>query len=144
MRSFAISLAAVTLAGGLASAAVAGESEASAVKDAVTAFAVAGDTQDLAAMTQVLHPEFRVVFVTKGQPGLTVLPRATYLSMLEAGKLGGSPRTVTFGTIDSQDGLAVVHAEMQREGARFHSTLNLAQVDGAWQVVQDAVVFQPL
>lgn len=109
----------------------------------VRAFAKAADARDGAALERLLHPEFRVVFNLKGSTESAVLPRATWFSMLEAGKLGGVPRTLTIHSSSAEKGLATVVATLDGASGRFESAFTTLEDAGCRRIVQDAVVFTP-
>jgi len=111
---------------------------APAVEEVVRSFAAAGDARDLTALQTLLHPGFRVV-ADMGPGAVSTLDRATYLSLLEQGKIGGGARAVELSEIQVDRNIATVRATLTRTDAVFHTTWTLAQTEQRWQIVQDAV-----
>src|SRR5688572_15588088 len=96
------------------------------VKQAVEAFAEGGDERDVVELDRVLDPSFRVVFALPGKEA-SLLSRADYLGMIRAGKIGGSKRQLSFGTVDIQGTIAHVKVTMQRADATFDAVLTLVR-----------------
>jgi hypothetical protein len=111
------------------------------ISAAINAFVQAADTRDAEKMEAILDPNFRVIFATGGN--VSALDRATYVSLLQAGKIGGDQRSVSFH--DTQlDGLfAHAKATITSPKATFESQYTLIQRDGSWRLLQDATVFTP-
>lgn len=109
--------------------------------DAVDTFVRAGDARDVSALETVLHPDFRVV--AQMPDGVSVLPRATYLSLIQGGKIGGVPRTADYDVVMHQGDLATVKGTLDSAAAHFDCTWTLAKGEGGWTVIQDAVVYSP-
>jgi len=110
-------------------------------EQAVRAFVDAADTQDVSALQAVLHEDFRVL--ARMPDGWSMLDRATYLSLIEAGTFGGVKRKTRLDSVQSTGELATVVGSLSSKAATFESSWTVVQVDGAWKVVQDATIFQP-
>lgn len=108
---------------------------------AVEAFVNAGDTRDVTRLEAVLHPDFRVL--AQMPDGLSVMDRATYLQLITAGTIGGSPRSRDLDVVMLSGDLATVKGTLDSTAAHFDCTWTLARSAGGWQVVQDAVVYVP-
>jgi len=110
---------------------------------AVMAFVGAADRRDLAEMEALLHPDFRVAVTVLGSDSVRTIDRATYLSLLGAGKLGGTPRRATIDGRVERGAMAHVTATLVGDGGRFSSAYSLAGQPGGWRLLQDATVFEP-
>ena len=110
---------------------------------AVLSFATAADNRDVTALEGLLDESFRVVFTVKGSDEVSTIDRATYLSLLQAGKLGGVPRDVQVSQAASTGALASAKASLTSSAAFFESEYTLVQRRGQWRLLQDATVFTP-
>ncbi|MEZ4317467.1 MAG: nuclear transport factor 2 family protein [Myxococcota bacterium] len=110
-------------------------------KEAVRAFVDAADAQDTAKLEKALHPEFRVV--AQMPDGVSVLSRETYVGLVGAKKIGGTPRKQAYDAVVRTGDLATVKGTLDSEAAHFDSTWTVVRTDAGWQVVQDATVFEP-
>jgi Putative lumazine-binding len=117
---------------------------ATAAIDAMRAFARAADRRDATALETLLHPAFRVVFITKPGAAPTVIERAQYLQLVRDGKLGGRERTIDIRSVAAGDGFAVGGLRLAHAAAAFKSTLTLIQVGDDWRLLQEAVIATPV
>lgn len=121
------------------------ESSEKAVRTAVTDYLTAGDVRDVTGLEATLNPAFRAcVNQFMGKPGVTVIDRADYLSLISAEKLGGTPREVTIKSVEVIGNIAVVRAFLDSEKLTFDSIYTLAKdAQGDWTVVSDTPFVQP-
>lgn len=110
-----------------------------AITSTIERFAKGGAERDRAVLESVLHDDFRVVFTWTHEPGVSSLDRATYLGLIDAGKLGGVEATVTMGRVVVHDQLATAEATLLRTDVRFDAIYTLVRDDSGWRIVQDAV-----
>jgi aminopeptidase N len=112
--------------------------------EVVEAFAKSADQQNSAKMDKVLHKDFRaLVNRLFGSKDLSVTDKKTYLSLLEAKKIGGDNRTVIINSINIQGANAYVHATFKGESLIFNTYLLLVEnEDGTWQIVNDMPVIE--
>jgi hypothetical protein len=110
---------------------------------AVISFATAADNRDVPALEGLLDESFRVVFTVKGSDEVSTIDRATYLSLLQAGKLGGVTREVRVSQAIATGSLASAMASLASPAALFESEYTLIQRGGKWRLAQDATVFTP-
>ena len=115
------------------------------VRAVITEFLTAGDLRDVTRLDAVLNPQYRVsVNQFMGSPGVTVIDRASYLGMIKAGKLGGTPREVRFKSVEVVGNLAFVRAELESEELHFDNLLVLAQDGlGDWTLLSDTPYVTP-
>ena len=118
-------------------------SPASDANQAITAFARAADAQDVAALTSVLHDDFRVSFVVRGTESASQLSKEQYLGMAKAKKLGGDRRAVKVVSLDVQGPLAFARVRLTGKKASFESMMTLLKSEGRWRVLSDSVLFAP-
>lgn len=111
--------------------------------DAVLAYVEAGDSRDLRALKSLTHESFRVVARMPGAEEPSVMPRATYLDLLKAGKIGGTPRETQLTAVLHDAVFATVKGTLDSDAAHFDSTWTLVRTEGRWLVVQDTTVFTP-
>ena len=130
----------------LHSLAIAGRPDASGATEAVDtllAYIEAGDARDIGAVQRLTHDAFRVVAQMPGAEGPTVMPRKTYLDLLEGGKIGGTPRETQVTVVLHDDAFATIKGTLDSDAAHFDSTWTLVRAEGRWLVVQDSTVFSP-
>jgi ketosteroid isomerase-like protein len=111
------------------------------ISAAIQAFISAGDARDSQQMEGILDPNFRVIFSSNSQ--VSALDRATYLSLLQAGKIGGDTRQLELTHTQSEGVFARASANITSPKAHFASEYTLIQRDGQWKLLQDATVFTP-
>jgi hypothetical protein len=110
---------------------------------AILSFASAADNRDAAPLETLLDEQFRVLFCVKGSEAVNAISKSQYLSLLQAGKLGGVPRQVAFLSASVDGSLARVSAVLTSPSARFESEYTLVLRGGQWRLVQDATLFFP-
>lgn len=115
------------------------------IKQTVERFAEAGAQRDLQTLEAVLHPEYRVLANRfADNPGLTILSRAQYLSMMEAEQIGGNAVTVVFDQVMIHAHSASVQASFNSDQTAMKLFLLLIQTaEGQWQITSDMAVVLP-
>lgn len=120
--------------------------DSTAARAALTEFIRAADVRDLDRLERVLNPEFRV-FVNQfmGKPGVTVIDRTTYLGMIRAEKLGGTPRTLGIKSVEVVGNNAYVRATLASKALHFESHYLLVEDQaGDWTVLSDIPYVTPV
>ncbi|WMX14268.1 nuclear transport factor 2 family protein [Aureispira sp. CCB-E] len=117
---------------------------AKGIVDVVEMFAKSADQQNVTKMKKVLHKDFRALVNRMfGSKDLSVTDKETYLSLLEAKKIGGDDRAVRINSISIQGANAYVHATFVGKKLIFNTYLLLVeQEDGTWQIVNDMPVIE--
>lgn len=116
-----------------------------AAQDAVLAFIKAGDDRNIVALEKLIHENFRAL---AHPPGTTIVQpviesRAHYLTLIQEGKIGGKPRTVSLQSADVWTNTAIVRVEMESTELHFSSTFSLFYApETGWQIVHDLVELQ--
>ena len=123
-------------------AAIAQKSDMNAIKSTITAFAKAGDNQDVSALEPLLDANYRVVMNQLfGSTEVSVMPRAVYIEKIRAKEFGGDTRTLTFENVQVNGNTAVAQVLFKGQKMSFNSLLTLTQnAKGDWQLVQDCPV----
>lgn len=107
------------------------------IKEAVAAFAKAGDTNDVQLLEQVLHPNYQNVqdgFFA--EPGLYQISKADYKKLVGDKTFGGVPRSIDFQSIDEYGNhMAVVNATLESKELLFHSVIVVVKEKDDWQVL---------
>jgi hypothetical protein len=119
------------------------EARAPSAQEAALAFVAAGDRQDIAGLDQVLHPSFRVLFVTAGKTGETELSRAQYLQLVRDKKLGGDTRTVEVVSAETVDRVSFLRLRIRGKQSSFETLETWVEVGERWLLASDHVVFSP-
>lgn len=113
--------------------------EKAAIEKAVKSYAKSGDMQDVAALKNSLHPQYRLVW-WGGQGEPFISDRASFLSKFESKEYGGDTRTVTISSVSVFDGInASVKAVMDGKAAEMRSFFSMIKVDGEWKIVGELV-----
>ena len=104
---------------------------------AVNKFIIGGDTSDLNLLNEVLHPEYsNVQNGFFGEPGIYVISKQKYLSLIEEKTFGGIPREMEVEYVNIEGNIAMVKANLKSEQLIFKSFISLVQAeDNAWQVI---------
>ncbi|MEL7226572.1 MAG: nuclear transport factor 2 family protein [Cyanobacteria bacterium J06576_12] len=110
-----------------------------AIEQAVRDFASAGDQQNVEKLETVLHPQFRaVVNRLFGSEEVSLMDKAVYLQLIEAGKIGGDERSVHILQLEVVGNNASVRAVLDGKAMHFTTFMSLVKnTDGSWQVIGD-------
>ena len=114
-------------------------SDLKAIKQVVTNFVAHVDARQSDQAAVLLHQDFRVVAnQLMGSTEVSLLNKATYLELLEAGKIGGDQRRVTFRAVDISGNNAQVKATLKGQKLQFDTYFTLVKdATGQWLLVQD-------
>ena len=74
----------------------------------------------------------------------TSLDTPTYISLMEARKIGGQPVTLTIDAVSLTPEVAWVDATRMTPTHRFQDHITLVRDEGAWRISSTAVVAAPL
>lgn len=119
---------------------------AKAIIEAVEMFAKSADQQNVSKMEKILHKDFRALLNRLfGSKDLSVTNKATYLSLLEAKKIGGDDRKVIINSMDIKGSNAYVQATFHGKKLIFETYLLLVESEnGTWQIVNDMPVIEKI
>ncbi len=116
------------------------------IQAAILAFLEGGDKRNKELLSGVLHADFRsTVNRFAGCSDLLLIPKETYLTWIEQGKIGGSLRTVISMDMEVAGYVAAAKVKMQSEKVAFTSFygLILNQRD-EWQLISDLPFASPI
>ena len=103
----------------------------------LTDFTQGAAERDTSRVASTLHPEARQ-FVAMPD-GLQVIDRDSYLSLLSAGKIGGTATTRELLMVEI-DGTRATARQTRDVGAfTLHDTISLMQVEGSWLIVSASI-----
>ncbi|MEL6671842.1 MAG: nuclear transport factor 2 family protein [Bacteroidota bacterium] len=113
--------------------------EVGAIKTVIQQFSKAGDQRDVAALKNLLHENYRVIFNRAfGSDAMQIMDKATYVQLIEAGKIGGDQRKVEIVSVDVEEHIASVKVIQTSEKAIFRSYMILAKdANQQWKLVSD-------
>lgn len=116
-----------------------GGTQEKSIKKVIKQFAKAVETRDMPGLETILHADFRVVANRfKGGESAVVLSREAYLSMMQAGKIGGSPYQVGEINVSVHAHSASVEVTFEAKDHNMHIFLTLIQnAREQWQIVSD-------
>ncbi|MBK6686731.1 MAG: nuclear transport factor 2 family protein [Deltaproteobacteria bacterium] len=115
--------------------------EAREVEGTVTKFTSAMDRRDVSTVTQLSMPDLRVSFVV-GEGPLMSMGRGELVEMLQAGKVGGAPRTLKIHAVAGNGTFAVAHGTLERTDANFDVVWQLTRTKEGWRIHADATSMQ--
>lgn len=113
-----------------------------AVLTAVTTFAQAATTHDVAALQTCLAPS-AVQHVRMGE-AWTPLPTPAYLQLLREKKIGGEPVNLEVHEVSWMEEVATVHMTRLTPSTAFDDVLTLAHSAEGWTIVGATVVVTPV
>jgi hypothetical protein len=114
------------------------KTETENIREMLTRYFIAVDAQNAIDAGGYLESNFRVVLNNfKDLPEPTVLDKNQYLGMMQAGKVGGSPRSVSFEFIDSNRSVAIAKVVLESENTVFRSYYQLINKAGSWYILSD-------
>lgn len=112
------------------------------IRQAITDFIKGGDDSDMALLSRVLHPDFRVInngFM--GTPGVTIIDKEKYISNIEAGIFGGLPREMMIESIDASETIAFVKLRLESAENSFVSYNSMVlDANNEWKVINNLAV----
>lgn len=98
----------------------------------------AGDDNDVQALEDVTHANFRIVLNDKKEADIKIVDRATYIDLIAKKVFGGTPRKVEIQLLDIFGNTnATVKTKLTSGEVTFYNYYSLLKVDGKWWVVQD-------
>lgn len=109
------------------------------VETLIRAFVNAGDQQDQTAVASLLDENYRTIMNKLfGSEETSLMDKATYLSLLESGKIGGDTREVKIKSIDIVQDNAYVKAELIGKKLKFTSFFLLVKTrSNEWKLISD-------
>lgn len=111
--------------------------EFAAISTAVEDFIFGADQRDEARVAGALHDQFRLVLNGFTAPGqLTTMDKSAYLAGMQAGKIGGQPRSLEVTHLERRGNVANVTVLAASTALRFTTYLSLVEMpDGRWQII---------
>jgi hypothetical protein len=101
-------------------------------------YIAAVDAGDFKKAEKFMDKEFRVVLNNYNNSGTVAsIGREQYLAMMEAGKVGGNKRILSFLLIDVQENAALVKVKLEGEKDVFVNYYNLVKKNNEWLIVND-------
>ncbi|MCR9248936.1 MAG: nuclear transport factor 2 family protein [bacterium] len=114
-----------------------------AIKETITAFAKAGDSNDTNSLDQYLDDNFRIVMNQLfGSKDVMLVDKAGYIAKIGSKEWGGDSRELEFENITVNNTSASVKVIMKSSKSTFSSLITLIKnSDGKWKLVSDVPVF---
>ncbi len=115
-----------------------------AVKQTITAFSKAGDTNDVSELEKHLDDNYRVVMNRLfGSTEVAVMPRAAYIEKIRTKEFGGDTRKLTIENIVVNGNTASARVTFAGTKMTFVSLITLVRDnEGAWRLISDVPVIQ--
>ena len=111
------------------------------METAVLSYARGADQQDVSALDKVFHKDFQVLAITP--EGVRKLDKATYLKLIEAKKIGGTPREAQIESTHVDGPVAMVRLTLRSEKVVFHDHLTLLKENDHWVIVANVTRVTP-
>lgn len=114
-----------------------------AIKETITAFAKAGDSNDTNSLDQYLDDNFRIVMNQLfGSKDVMLIDKAGYMAKIGSKEWGGDSRELEFENITVNNTSASAKVIMKGSKSTFSSLITLIKnSDGKWKLVSDVPVF---
>lgn len=113
------------------------------LKQAIEAFVIGGDTNDVVLLEKALHPEYQNIqdgfFEEKG---IFIFPKTAYLELVGNKTFGGSPRTIHYESIEQSGNIAHVKVILESQHLKFFTTLICVCEKGSWKVIVNIPVVE--
>lgn len=118
--------------------------EMKAIKETITAFSKAGDTNDVNELEKYLDDNYRVVMNRLfGSTEVAVMPRAVYIEKIKSKEFGGDTRKLTIESILVNGNTASAKVTFAGSKMTFVSLITLVKDDkDAWKLVSDMPMIQ--
>ncbi|PRD57146.1 nuclear transport factor 2 family protein [Sphingobacterium gobiense] len=108
------------------------------IKKAIEAFVQAGDNRDIAVLENILHSDFQNIqdgfFDEKG---IFVFSKSDYIELIRTKKFGGSPRSITYHSIEQTGNIATVQVKLESPYLIFQSLIVCVQDHGDWKIINN-------
>ena len=113
------------------------------IKEVITAFAKAGDTNDTQKLDQYLDSNFRIVMNQLfGSKDVMIVDKSAYMTKIASKEWGGDQRELEFESITINGTSASAKVIMKGSKSTFSSLITLIKnSEGKWKLVGDAPVF---
>ena len=118
------------------------QADQQAITQVIHHYAEATASRDTKTIDQTFHADFRVVALTPEGP--RILDKATYLTLLEGGKIGGIKRQLEVKHIEVQDKTAQAKISLTSDKVVFNDQLQLIQAPHGWQIVNNLTEVTPI
>jgi hypothetical protein len=106
-----------------------------AITQVINNYAQGTATADTKIIDHAFHHDFRVIALTKEGP--RVIDKATYLSLLKDGKIGGIPRKLEVKHIEVQDKTAHARISLTSDKVVFNDQLQFIQEPQGWKIINN-------
>ena len=118
--------------------------ESDLVKEAITNFAKATETNNTKQLDKYLDQNYRIVMNQAfGSKEVAVISKEIYLGKIKSKEWGGEKRTVTISNININGNTASVNVLFEGEKMTFNSTIILVKdINSKWKLVSDIPVIQ--
>jgi|GEM_PF-874331 len=105
----------------------------------ISQFVEAGDNRDGTVFKEILDDNFRLTINGfRGQPGVTIIDKSTYIDLMEGGRIGGDKRTFKVDHMNVKDNIAVAKVIIEGTTVVFTSYYQFIKNEsGRWLLVGD-------
>lgn len=112
---------------------------------AITDFVKGGDERNIEKLDKVLHKDFRITNNGyMGTPGVTIIDKQKYLSLIQDKTFGGVPREMTILLIDETQTIAMVKLKLVSAENIFYSFNSLVlDSEKEWKLIHNLAIVYP-
>ncbi len=116
-----------------------------AIEKTLVTFQTSGDKSDTTALSNVMHPDFRVTANRLfGSSKVSYWNKAAYLGMIAEGKIGGVPRSFELLSLVIVGNQAFAQVEMVSSEYEFTNLCLLVKTEaGDWLLLEDVPSVKP-
>ncbi len=99
----------------------------------------AGDDRNVDVFESILDSNFRIVVNGfRGQAGITIIDKSTYITLIESERIGGDTRTYTVEYIDVKENIATAKVVIEGTTVLFTSFYQFVKnEEGSWHLIGD-------
>lgn len=115
------------------------------LKEVISQHVKAGDNRDAAMFNKILNDNFRVTINGfRGQPGITIIDKKTYIGLMEGGRIGGDTRTHEIKDLNIKNNIASAKVVIEGTSVIFTSYYHFVKnEDESWQLIADMPFTEP-
>lgn len=115
------------------------------ITQAISDFVKGGDERNIEKLDKVLHKDFRITNNGyMGTPGVTIIDKQKYLSLIQDKTFGGVPREMTILLIDETQTIAMVKLKLVSAENIFYSFNSLVlDSEKEWKLIHNLAIVYP-
>ena len=118
------------------------EAEKEEVRQVVESLFAAADNHHLSTLSDLLHPEFRLV-VTRPDMDLQTADKQEYMALMMSRIIGGMPRRIDDVATRVSGDRALSHVKLEGPHASFDAMQTFVRENGKWMLIHSLIQYDP-